>query len=130
MARIVLSEQVGALGPKLSWGSEQNIRRTRPIRGVQIMAEERGYSSDRRSGRDRRVKNDSSHLPNGIERRRGKERRSGSERRAGWLKIGRWHSVFPWEKSRRTVRRSKAERPLPTSQRAQPRDIGEGACEY
>ena len=94
------------------------------------MAEERDYSPDRRSGRDRRVKNGSSYLEKGIERRSGKERRSGSERRAGWLKIGRWHSVFLREKRRRNRQGSKAEKSWSMSQGAQPGDIDGNAYEH
>jgi hypothetical protein len=94
-----------------------------PFRGDQVMAEKRGYSPDRRSGRDRRVKNEPGSLANGIERRSGKERRSGNERRAGWLKVGRWHSVFPWGRRHHNRQKSNVEEPWTTSRGGDARDI-------
>jgi len=58
------------------------------------MSERIRYSSDKRSGEDRRkVYTAGYFLEGGIERRSGNERREQNERRKGWIRISKWSSI-------------------------------------
>lgn len=60
------------------------------------MVDEKNFSLERRSGRDRRKLYDIHYVSNGEQVKQDrKERRTRSERRRGWKRVSKWGSVVP-----------------------------------